>query len=326
MTQIIILSGFLGAGKTTLIRRLAETCWQGKKVVLVENEFGEVGVDGPFLQRTGLEIRELTSGCICCSLVGDFTGALCDIAERLSPDIIAIEPSGVAKLSEILRAARQSAEKAPLTLSCAVTVCDAGLCRDYAEGFGEFYLDQARHADLILMSHADETDAETLRDAARYLAQHGPAADIIAAPWQELGPAALRGLLEAAAEKRRAREAVHDQADGQDRCHDHHHHEHDRHRHDAGQTFVSWSRRPTACYTEDALRRLAHEVSSGRYGRVLRVKGIAPTPAGDWLELDCTGGHIDIRSGCPQPEGVLCVIGAQLDEGALDALIEKPDK
>ena len=321
MTQIIILSGFLGAGKTTLIRRLAETCWQGKKVVLVENEFGEVGIDGPFLRRTGLEIRELTSGCICCSLIGDFTDALCDIAARLAPDIIVIEPSGVAKLSEILRAAQLAAEKAPLALCCAVTVCDAGLCQDYAESFGEFYLDQIHHADLVLLSHAGETDAETRRGAAQFLAQHSPISDIIAAPWQDLDDAALRDVLEGAAEKRRARESSPEEKAGAGHGHARHHH----HDHGAGRTFVSWCRRPTASYTADGLRRLALELSSGRCGRVLRVKGVVPTPAGNWLELDVSAGRADIRPGCEQPEGAICVIGAQLDESLLNAIIEKPD-
>lgn len=320
MAQIIILSGFLGAGKTTLIRRLAETCWQGRKVVLVENEFGEVGIDGPFLRQTGLEIRELTSGCICCSLVGDFTEALCGIAAGFAPDIIAIEPSGVAKLSEILRACRQASERAGLTLGCAAAVCDAALCRDYAENFGDFYLDQVQNADLIFLSHTDETDGGALREAAQFLAAHNGLADILAAPWEDLDAAALQSALCSAAEKRRSREAPHDHhAEHGGHGHGHHHH------HDAGQTFTSFSCRPAGPYTQQELLSLAGELDSGRFGRVLRAKGIVPTPSGGWLELDCAGGRTDIRPGCPQPQGVLCVIGAQLDEKQLGSFIKKPN-
>ena len=177
--RVVIISGFLGAGKTTLIRRLASLCWPGQKLALVENEFGEVGIDGAFLAQTGLAVRELTSGCICCSLAGDFTQALCELVSRFSPEIILIEPSGVAKLSEILR----SVQEAGLETACAVTVCDAELCRDYAESFGEFYLDQVKNADLMMLSHIAGADRQRVSDCAQYLGALNPHADVLAVPW-----------------------------------------------------------------------------------------------------------------------------------------------
>lgn len=308
--QVVIISGFLGAGKTTLIRRLASLCWPGQKLALVENEFGEVGIDGAFLAQTGLAVRELTSGCICCSLAGDFTQALCELVSRFSPEIILIEPSGVAKLSEVLR----SVQDAGLETACAVTVCDAELCRDYAESFGEFYLDQAKNADLMMLSHIAGTDRQHVSDCAQYLGALNPHADVLAVPWDLLDAETLRQALAGAAEKRKPLQMP--QAG-----HVHEHHSHAHHHPKAGQTFVSWACRPADQYTRERLLQISAGLASENAGTVLRAKGIVRDTAGGWLEFDYIRGHTDIRPGSPQTDSAFCVIGVDLCENRLIQLV-----
>lgn len=300
--QVIVISGFLGAGKTTLIRRLAEACWPGQKLALIENEFGEVGVDGAFLSKTGLKVRELTSGCICCSLAGDFAQALREVTGQFSPEKIVIEPSGVAKLSEILH----SIHDAGMEPFCTVTVCDAELCLDYAESFGEFYLDQVKNADLILLSHTEGLDAQSLDGRARHLGTFNPRADILAAPWDTLDAETLLQALDAAAEKRREVPALQGGLG-----HMHHHHDHHHQDHEAGQVFVSWACRPACSYTPEQLQAAARALAGGSAGDILRAKGVVRGGEG-WLEFDYIRGHADVRPGSAQADSAFCVIGVGL--------------
>ena len=275
MTPVYIISGFLGAGKTTLVRKLAETCWQGQRIVLVENEFGEVDIDGAFLHETGLTIRELTSGCICCSLTGDFTKALCEIDQSFAPDKIIIEPSGVAKLSEILRAVREAA----LAPTCAVAICDASVYMDYAENFGEFYLDQVQNADLILLSHTDGMSGQEVQDCIRYISEHNPQADLVAAPWGVLDAQTLQHALDSGSEKRKAAEGVHSHAHAHRHEHEHdhhhdHHHDHEGHHH-ADDVFTSWGKETIRTYTKEEIGNILKTLEEdGSYGNILRAKGM----------------------------------------------------
>ena len=227
MTKIDIFSGFLGAGKTTLIKKLIKEAFAGEKLVLIENEFGEIGVDGGFMAEAGIQVTEMNSGCICCSLVGDFAAALQKVLEEYAPDRILIEPSGVGKLSDVIRAV-QGVRAANAQLNSFTTVVDATRCKMYMKNFGEFFDDQVGHANAIVLSRTGGMDEKKLEAAVALLREHNDKATIVTTPWEQLTGAAIveamehKGALEAELEKL-AHEAVHE--------HHHHHHDHD-HDHD----------------------------------------------------------------------------------------------
>ena len=242
MTKIDIFSGFLGAGKTTLIKKLIKEAYAGEKVVLIENEFGEIGIDGGFLQDAGIEITEMNSGCICCSLVGDFTEALGKVLDEYTPDRIIIEPSGVGKLSDIIKAV-EKLERYDAILNCFTTVADAGKCKMYIRNFGEFYNDQVSHASTIVLSHTDKASEKKVAEAVALLREHNKDAVIITTPMDKLtGKEVLeamenRDTLDTALEKLEAElkehhhhhHHHHDHDDEHCDCHEHHHHDHDEH-------------------------------------------------------------------------------------------------
>ncbi len=225
MTTIDIFSGFLGAGKTTLIRKLIAEGYQGEKLVLIENEFGEIAIDGGFLKDAGVEITEMNSGCICCTLVGDFTKALRQVIEQFAPDRILIEPSGVGKLSDVAKAVER-VEGAHI--GSKVTVVDAGKCRMYMRNFGEFFNDQVASADLIVLSRTDTADEKKTLAAAELLKGLNPTAGLITTPWDRIDGSQIREAMDAnglrAEMERLEREHAHDH-DG-DEEHEHHHHHH----------------------------------------------------------------------------------------------------
>lgn len=228
MTKIDIFSGFLGAGKTTLIKKLIKEAYAGEQVVLIENEFGEIGIDGGFLQEAGINITEMNSGCICCSLVGDFATALQQVAQEYNPDRIIIEPSGVGKLSDVIKAVQNAAlENAQLNAFC--TVVDASKCKMYMKNFGEFFNDQVENASCIILSHTGKTTEEKLATAVSLLKEKNAAATIVTADWAELDG---KDIL-AAMERKDCLQAELDRlfAEVEEHHHDHHHHEH-HHDHD----------------------------------------------------------------------------------------------
>ena len=242
MTKIDIFSGFLGAGKTTLIKKLITEAYQGEKLVLIENEFGEIGIDGGFLQDAGIEITEMNSGCICCSLVGDFTKALEKVLIEYKPDRIIIEPSGVGKLSDIIKAV-EKLESDDAVLNCFTTVADAGKCKMYAKNFGEFYNDQISHASAIFLSHTDKASDHKVADAVALLRELNSKAVIITTPADKLSGKEILAAMESgdtledamAQLEEEAHEHHHHHEHGEHcecGCHDHehhHHHEHDEH-------------------------------------------------------------------------------------------------
>ena len=185
MTKIDIFSGFLGAGKTTLIKKLIKEAYAGEKVVLIENEFGEIGIDGGFLQDAGIEITEMNSGCICCSLVGDFTKALGKVLEEYSPDRIIIEPSGVGKLSDVIRAVKEVTSP-DAVINCFTTVVDCGKCKMYMKNFGEFFNDQIENASSIILSHTDTAKEAKIEEAVNLIREHNSEAALITTPWSLL--------------------------------------------------------------------------------------------------------------------------------------------
>ena len=235
MTKIDIFSGFLGAGKTTLIKKLISDSYKGEKLVLIENEFGEIGIDGGFLKDSGVEITEMNSGCICCSLVGDFGEALKKVLAQFSPDRIIIEPSGVGKLSDVIRAVRNIGSE-DIVLNAFTTVVDAGKCKMYMKNFGEFFNDQVEHAGTVIMSHADVVSPEKLKSAVELVKEKNPHAVIVTTPIAKLDGETLleaierKDTLEAAIEHL-AHEHDDDDEDEHEHCHHHHDDDEDEHEH-----------------------------------------------------------------------------------------------
>ena len=240
MTKIDIFSGFLGAGKTTLIKKLIKEAYVGEKVVLIENEFGEIGIDGGFLQDAGVNITEMNSGCICCSLVGDFSKALKQVAAEYAPDRIVIEPSGVGKLSDVIKAVESAGlENAKLNAFC--TVVDASKCKMYLKNFGEFFGDQVENASCIILSHTDKTSEEKLATAVALLKEKNASATLVTSPWDSLDGKAVLAAMERKdtlqADLHKLTEEVeghHHEHHHEHECHDpncdcHHHHEHHHH-------------------------------------------------------------------------------------------------
>lgn len=239
-TKIDIFSGFLGAGKTTLIKKLIREAFQGEQIVLIENEFGEIGIDGGFLQEAGIQINELNSGCICCSLVGDFREALRKVVEQYAPDRILIEPSGVGKLSDVTRAVQGVAEELPVQLNSFVTVADVKKVKMYMKNFGEFYNDQISHASCIILSRTGSADEEKVAAAVAMLKEKNPTATIVTTDWEQLNGKQILSVMdgkrdlvaELLVEAVKANEA---HADEDEHEHHHHHHDHDEHDHEHGE-------------------------------------------------------------------------------------------
>ena len=236
MTKVDIFSGFLGAGKTTLIKKLIAEAYKGEKLVLIENEFGEIGIDGGFMQDAGIEVTEMNSGCICCSLVGDFGKALRKVVEEYAPDRILIEPSGVGKLSDVIRAVQNVGSDA-LQLNSFTAVVDANKCKMYMKNFGEFFNDQVEHANAIILSRTGEISPDKLNTDIALLREHNPNASLIVTPWSELTGAqileamekrnTLEAELELLREESRHEHHHHDDDDDEHECCGHHHHDDD---------------------------------------------------------------------------------------------------
>ena len=234
MTKIDIFSGFLGAGKTTLIKKLIKEAYAGEKLVLIENEFGEIGIDGGFLQDAGIEITEMNSGCICCSLVGDFSKALVKVLDEFHPDRVIIEPSGVGKLSDVIKAVRSVDTDAEL--NCFTTVADVNKCKMYMKNFGEFYNDQIANASCIVLSHTDVAKSEKVEAAVELIRQHNANAVIVTTPWDKLNGTDILAAMEKkdtldlaieALEHEHKHHHEHHHHDEECHCHDHEHHHHD---------------------------------------------------------------------------------------------------
>ena len=225
MTKIDIFSGFLGAGKTTLIKKLIKEAYQGERLVLIENEFGEIGIDGGFMQDAGIEVTEMNSGCICCSLVGDFAEALGKVLDEYSPDRVIIEPSGVGKLSDVIGAV-SGLKRDDAVLNSFTTVVDAGKCRMYMKNFGEFFNNQVEHAGTIILSHTDGMDESKLATAVEMLREHNATATVVATPWSQLDGSLILAAME---DKHTLEDELKHLEEEAHHHHEHHHHDHDEH-------------------------------------------------------------------------------------------------
>ena len=335
MTKIDIYSGFLGAGKTTLIKKMIQEAYAGQKLVLIENEFGEIGIDGGFLQDAGINITEMNSGCICCSLVGDFGKALEKVIAEYAPERIVIEPSGVGKLSDVV-AAVQKVINDDVVLGYTVAVADAGKVKVYMKNFGEFYNNQIETASTIILSRTDAIPQAKLDAAVSLLREHNQEATIVVAPWHELTGAQLLEAMEGQASLAASLAALeeehhhhhHDHEEGHCCCgghghHEHHHHEHDEHcgcgghghhNHHADEVFTSWGVETARKYTVAEIQTALHCLDTGIFGMILRAKGIVACADGGWIHFDYVPEEHNVRMGSASVIGKLCVIGSKLDE------------
>lgn len=385
MIKIDVFSGFLGAGKTTLIKKLIKEAYAGEKLVLIENEFGEIGVDGGFMKEAGITVNELNSGCICCSLVGDFAEALKKVMDELHPDRILIEPSGVGKLSDVVRAVER-ADLADCKINSLTAVVDANKCKIYMKNFGEFFNDQIESAACIVFSHADVASAEKLANALELVREHNPEATIVTTAWDMLdGKQILDAMEHASTLESELEKLTREEEEGGHHCchhHDHdedeeehghchhhhhddeeeegghhccHHHDHDEdeaehghchhhhhdeeeegghhcchhahdhddhehHHHHADEVFSSWGVETSAKFTAEGLETALAALSDGRFGAVLRAKGIVAAQDGKWIHFDYVPGEVNVRYGSAEYTGRLCVIGSKLNEAELKAL------
>ena len=358
MTKIDIVSGFLGAGKTTFIKRVLETV-KNEKTVLIENEFGEVGIDGGFLEDSGIEIKEMNSGCICCSLVGDFTSNLQEILEKYEPERVIIEPSGVGKLSDVMKAVELVESKLSIEPGKSVTVVDASKCKMYAKNFGEFFNNQIQYADIIVLSRTDITDDKKQANAIEIVRQINPGAKIITTPLKDLDNDQIFEILEKDTDlaKQMIEEAKnnhhehghhheHEEAcgcghEGHEHHHEHgetcgcghegheHHHEHGEacgcghHHHHADEVFESWGKEQIAKLGRQKLEDILEKLSeSSEYGVVLRAKGMLELDDNTWAYFDLVPGEVELREGRPCYTSKACVIGADLDKAKLEELFK----
>ena len=313
MTKVDIISGFLGAGKTTFIKELIEKVFAGEKLVLIENEFGEIGIDGGFLQDAGIEITEMNSGCICCTLVGDFSVALKKVLDEYHPDHVIIEPSGVGKLSDVAAAIENVKEDADIEIEGRITVVDGKKAKMYLDNFGEFFENQVEHASTIVISRTQNMTDEKIEACVHLLREKNDKATIISTPWDQLSGDAIRHALEHGAEIEGLFEHHHDH-DEECTCghhhehhHDHdeecgcghhhgHHHDHDEecscgcghhHHHHADEVFTSWGKETAHKYTEEELDYLLKALSeTDAYGTILRSKGIIQMTDGNWKQFE----------------------------------------
>ncbi len=379
MTKIDVFSGFLGAGKTTLIKKLLKEALDGSKTVLIENEFGEIGIDGGFLKESGIEIKEMNSGCICCSLVGDFGTSLKEVISTYAPERILIEPSGVGKLSDVLKAVENVAADLDVQINSAVAVVDASKAKMYIKNFGEFFVNQIQFAGTVILSRTDKVTGAKLEECVQMIREHNSKATIITTPLDQLDGKNILETIEGADTldemMREMLEKVQDEHehhhhhdhdhehhhDHEDHDHEHHHdheehdhehhheehehehhhdheehdhehhhdhegtcscghHHHDHDHHDADEVFTSWGRETPAVYTKEKLESILTALDSGKYGTILRAKGMVAGAEESWLYFDYVPEEHEIRSGKPDVTGKLCVIGAELKEEELEEL------
>ncbi len=352
MTKVDIISGFLGAGKTTFIKKLIDEVFQGEKLVLIENEFGEIGIDGGFLKDAGVEITEMNSGCICCTLVGDFSKALEQVLADYRPDRVLIEPSGVGKLSDVAKAIEGVQKEADIEIDGRITVVDGKKAKIYLKNFGEFFSNQVEHASTLVISRTQMMTDEKVEECVRLLREQNGKAAIITTPWEQLGKEAVLHALEEGSEIEELlekhgheEEHMHHHGHGEECGCGHHHHEHDGecgcgHHHEHGEEcgcghhhhgheghhhadeiFTSWGKETAHKYTETEMDYILKVLSETEgCGKVLRAKGIVQMEDGSWKQFDMVPEEHEVRAGQPDYTGRVCVIGTDLKEDELKKL------
>ena len=355
MTKIDIISGFLGAGKTTLIKKLLSDAYKGEQVVLIENEFGEIGIDGGFLKEAGIEIREMNSGCICCSLVGDFGKSLHEVVDTYHPDRILIEPSGVGKLSDVIKAVQDVQGEIDAELNSFTTVVDVTKCKIYRKNFGEFFSNQIEYAGAVILSRTDKAKPEKIQESVALLRELNEKAPIITTPIEQLPGEKILETMESsksledellAEVSKEAHDHEHHHHHDHEKCdHEHHHHDHEEHEHHhhdgecscgcghhhhdheghhhADEVFTSWGKETIHTYTKDEVSAILKTLEEdGSYGNVLRAKGMVAGADGEWIYFDMVPEEHEVRTGAPEYTGRICVIGAELNEDKLAELFK----
>ena len=324
-TKIDVVSGFLGAGKTTFIKRLVEGNKDKGKTIIIENEFGEIGIDGGFLKNSGIEIREMNSGCICCSLAGDFEASLRELLSTYEPNRVIIEPSGVGKLSDVLKAVSDVEKDLPVESNSAVTVVDVKKCKMYMKNFGEFFNNQIQFANTIILSRTDLVDNTKIEEAVALIKNVNSDATIVTTPLDKLSNEKIEELLSSPIDLKAelldelAREHEHHHEHDHHHDHEHHHdhcgcgHDHHDHHH-ADDVFDSWGMEQVPAISEEKLKSVLDSFADEeRFGVVLRAKGmLKDANSDDWFYFDLVPGESDIRRGDAEYTGKVCVIGAGL--------------
>ena len=357
MTKIDIISGFLGAGKTTFIKKMLEESLSGEQVVLIENEFGEVGIDGGFLKDSGIEITEMNSGCICCSLVGDFAKNLHDVLNRFHPDRILIEPSGVGKLSDVMKSVIDLEKDEDVKTNALVTVVNAKKALKQMKAFGEFFNNQIEYATTVILSRTQETTEDQLALVVDAIRKLNTKAAVITTEWDKLDGAKILEVIEGQdnleiklmAEARHAQDEEehehehhhhhdhdedgeehehehhhhhHDDEDGEEHGHHHHHHDHEghehHHHHHADEIFTSWGRETPRKFDRARLEEILKGYTEDE--KILRAKGMVEGTDGQWIYFDMVPGAYELRDGSPDYTGRLCVIGVGISESELDEI------
>ena len=323
MIKVDVISGFLGAGKTTLIKKIFESVLSKEKVVLIENEFGEIGIDGTFLKESGIEIKEINAGCICCSLVGDFETSMQEVINTYNPERIIIEPSGVGKLSDIVNAVLKLKEE--LQINILATVVDGPKTKMYLKNFGEFFNNQVEAANTIIISKTDKMSEEKLLEVVELVKTKNDHATLITTAIKDLDSEQLVKVLE---EKVSLKEDLakemqlvheHECCCGHHHDHEHHHHDHHGHHH-ADEVFTSWGVETHKAFSSEEIESILTALDSGDYGMILRAKGMVASEDGTWVYFDYVPEEHNVRAGKPEVTGKLCVIGAELKETMLAEL------
>jgi G3E family GTPase len=330
--KIDIISGFLGAGKTTLIKKLLEEELYKERIVLIENEFGEVGIDGDILSQSSIQVKDIISGCICCTLVGDFIKAIKEVVSKFNPDRIIIEPSGVARLSDVIRAIGNHEITDIIEINMVAAVVDVTNYHLYSENFGEFFMDQIIHARTIVLSRTQDADPKTVGRVMTGIRTVNGKANIISTPWQDIS---AQHIIEVGEQKPDEQTFIesHGSCD-HGTCHhsleDHCNLSHNGSEsqschtgHQGDEVFDAWGTETAKTYYEDALRDILYKLDRDKqYGVILRAKGIVQHNDGSWLQFDYVPGQVSIKKVNPYYTGKLCVIGTGLRKDGIAALFD----
>ena len=323
MTKIDIISGFLGAGKTTFIKKMIDEAFKGEQIVLIENEFGEVGIDGGFLKDAGIQITEMNSGCICCSLVGDFGKNLNEVITKYHPDRILIEPSGVGKLSDVMKSVIDIEKEQPVKLNALVTVVNALKASKQMKAFGEFFNNQIEYATTVILSRSQNATPEQLEFCVKQIQALNPKASVITTDWDAIKGEQILKTMEGQdnLEMKVLAEARH----AQDEAEHHHHHDHDDHDHEhehhhADDVFTSWGKETPHKFERAKLEEILKQFVED--DKILRSKGMVEGTDGKWIYFDMVPGEYEIRDGEPDYTGRIVVIGTDIHEHELEELFE----